>query len=122
MKRSPIYWQKAKRILSKKDPIFKKTLNGKPKAMLEICGKTLLEHQVQGLNNNNLADITVIAGYGRDQMRAEGINILENPDFKNGSMLNSFCRIIRRNTIGIKVFLQKFNFPSIFFLWSKHLK
>ncbi|MZG53321.1 MAG: phosphoenolpyruvate mutase [Nitrospinae bacterium] len=71
------------------DPIFKKTLNGKPKAMLEICGKTLLEHQVQTLNNNDLADITVIAGYGRDQMHAEGINILENPDFKNGSMLNS---------------------------------
>ena len=69
------------------DPIFKKTLNGKPKAMLEICGKTLLEHQVQTLNNNDLADITVIAGYGRDQMHAEGINILENPDFKNGSML-----------------------------------
>ena len=71
------------------DPIFKKILNGKPKAMLEICGKTLLEHQVQGLKNNNLADITVIAGYGRDQMHAEGVNILENPGFKNGSMLNS---------------------------------
>ena len=71
------------------DPVFKKILNGKPKAMLEIYGKTLLEHQVQALNNNNLADITVIAGYGRDQMHCEGINILENPDFKNGSMLNS---------------------------------
>jgi phosphoenolpyruvate phosphomutase len=71
------------------DPVFKKTLNGKPKAMLEISGKTLLEHQIQTLNNGNLADITVIAGYGRDQIKAEGINILENPDFKNGSMLNS---------------------------------
>ncbi|MBT5470231.1 MAG: phosphoenolpyruvate mutase, partial [Nitrospina sp.] len=71
------------------DPVFKKILNGKPKAMLEICGKTLLEHQIQTLNNNNLADITVIAGYGRDQMQAEGITILENPDFKSGSGLNS---------------------------------
>jgi phosphoenolpyruvate phosphomutase len=71
------------------DPVFKKTLNGKPKAMLEISGKTLLDHQIQTLNNGNLADITVIAGYGRDQVKAEGINILENPDFKNGSVLNS---------------------------------
>ncbi|MEK9628672.1 MAG: phosphoenolpyruvate mutase [Nitrospinota bacterium] len=71
------------------DPVLQKKLNGKPKAMLEICGKTLLDHQIQTLNNNNLADITVIAGYGRDQMQAEGINILENEDFKNGSMLNS---------------------------------
>jgi phosphoenolpyruvate phosphomutase len=71
------------------DPVFKKILNGKPKTMLEISGKTLLDHQIQILNNGNLADITVIAGYGRDQVKAEGINILENPDFKNGSVLNS---------------------------------
>ena len=57
--------------------------------MLKICGKTLLEHQIHALNNSNLKDITVIAGYGRDQMRADGITILENPDFKNGSVLNT---------------------------------
>ena len=71
------------------DSVLREILNGKPKAMLEICGKTLLEHQIHALNNNNLKDITVIAGYGRKQMRADGINILENPDFKNGSVLNS---------------------------------
>ena len=71
------------------DSVLRETLNGKPKAMLEICGKTLLEHQIHALNNNNLKDITVIAGYGREQMRADGINILENPNFKNGSVLNS---------------------------------
>ncbi|MBC8282556.1 MAG: phosphoenolpyruvate mutase, partial [Nitrospinae bacterium] len=71
------------------DPVFKKILNGKPKAMLEICGKPLLQHQIQSLNNSNLTDITVIAGYGRDQMQAEGITILENPDFKSGSAMNS---------------------------------
>ena len=71
------------------DSVLREILNGKPKAMLEICGKTLLEHQIHALNNNNLKDITVIAGYGREQMRADGINILENPNFKNGSVLNS---------------------------------
>ncbi|HIE42808.1 MAG TPA: phosphoenolpyruvate mutase [Nitrospinaceae bacterium] len=71
------------------DPVFQKILNGKPKNMLEIGGKTLLAHQVQTLNNANLADITVITGYGRDNLCAEGINILENPNYHKGSMLNS---------------------------------
>lgn len=71
------------------DPVFREVLNGKPKAMLKICGKTLLDRQVQNLNNNNLTDITVIAGYGRDKMQAEGVTILENPDYKSGSALNS---------------------------------
>jgi phosphoenolpyruvate phosphomutase len=71
------------------DKVFKEILNGKPKAMLEICGKTLLDHQIQTLSKANLADITLIAGYGRDNLRAEGINILENPEYHKGSMLNS---------------------------------
>jgi phosphoenolpyruvate phosphomutase len=71
------------------DIVFKEILNGKPKAMLEICGKTLLDHQIQTLSKANLADITLIAGYGRDNLRAEGINILENPEYHKGSMLNS---------------------------------
>ncbi len=71
------------------DPVFKEILNGKPKAMLEICGKTLLDHQIQALSNANLADITLIAGYGKDNLHAEGINILENPDYQKGSVLNS---------------------------------
>jgi len=57
--------------------------------MLEICGKTLLDHQIQSLSNANLADITVIAGYGKENLHAEGISILENPNYQSGSMINS---------------------------------
>ncbi|MFQ5674019.1 MAG: phosphoenolpyruvate mutase [Nitrospinales bacterium] len=71
------------------DPILRPLLNGKPKAMLEIAGKTLLARQVSALNANSLTDITVVAGYARDQMRAEGVRLLENADYKNGSMLHS---------------------------------
>ncbi|MBC8288429.1 MAG: phosphoenolpyruvate mutase [Nitrospinae bacterium] len=71
------------------DPVFKKILNGKPKAMLEIGSKTLLDHQIQILSNANLADITLIAGYGKENLKAEGISILENPDYQKGSLLNS---------------------------------
>ena len=71
------------------DPVLKHILNGKPKAMLEICGMPLIEHQLQTLNKSNLADITLIAGYGKEHLEAEGINIMENPDYQKGSVLNS---------------------------------
>jgi phosphoenolpyruvate phosphomutase len=71
------------------DPVFRKILNGKPKAMLEICGKTLIDHQIQTLSNANLSDITLIAGYGKDQLHAEDISIMENPEYQKGSLLNT---------------------------------
>lgn len=71
------------------DPIFKSLLNGKPKAMMKIAGTTLLDRQIRGLNQTNLNDITVVAGYAHEQMKAEGVAILNNTDYKNGSMLHS---------------------------------
>ena len=71
------------------DEELKPLLNGRPKAMLEIAGRTLLDRQVASLAANHLNDITVVAGYARDKMRAEGVAILENKDYKNGSMMHS---------------------------------
>ncbi len=71
------------------DPVLGPVLGGKPKPMLEIAGKTLLSWQVSTLNNNNLADITVIAGYASDKMKAEGITLRENKNYKKGSELHS---------------------------------
>ncbi len=71
------------------DLVFKEMLKGKPKAMLEVGGKTLIDHQIQTLSKANLADITLIAGYGKDTLHAEGIEILENPNYQKGSMLDS---------------------------------
>jgi phosphoenolpyruvate phosphomutase len=71
------------------DPLFKPLLNGKPKAMIEIAGTTLLDRQISGLNQADLTDITVVAGYAHEQMKAEGVAILNNTDYKNGSMLHS---------------------------------
>lgn len=71
------------------DPLFKPLLNGKPKAMMEIAGTTLLQQQISTLNQADLTDITVVAGYAADQMKAEGVAILKNADYKNGSMLHS---------------------------------
>lgn len=82
------------------DLIFKPLLNGKPKAMMEIVGKTLLERQISALNQAHLTDITVVAGYAADQMQAEGAAILKNADYKNGSMLHSILTARKKMSNG----------------------
>jgi phosphoenolpyruvate phosphomutase len=71
------------------DPVLKPVLNGDPKAMLKVAGKTLLDRQVATLAANHLTDISVIAGYASGKMKAEGVAILENKDYKNGSIMQS---------------------------------
>jgi phosphoenolpyruvate phosphomutase len=71
------------------DPILQKILGDKPKAMLEIAGKTLLERQANNLCANNLTDITVITGYAKDKMKADAVTFHENPDYKSGTELQS---------------------------------
>ncbi|QPJ66381.1 MAG: phosphoenolpyruvate mutase [Candidatus Nitrohelix vancouverensis] len=71
------------------DSLLKKQLNGKPKAMLELGGKTLLQRQVAALNHNNLTDVTVVTGYASNQIAAEGVSFIENKDYKNGTPLHS---------------------------------
>ena len=82
------------------DPILKPLLAGKPKAMLEIAGKTLLERQTNILCANNLTDITVITGYAQDKMRAEGAVFRENKDYKNGTELHSILSAQEKLTNG----------------------
>jgi phosphoenolpyruvate phosphomutase len=66
-------------------------LNGKPKAMVDIAGKTLLQRQVQTLNNNDLQDITVVTGHASKHMKADAgsVHFVHNADYRKGSMLNS---------------------------------
>lgn len=71
------------------DAILKSELNGKPKAMLEVVGKTLLARQTNMLCAKNLTDITVVTGYAKDKMSAEGAAFLENKDYQSGTELHS---------------------------------
>ncbi len=54
------------------DPSLSSILNGKPKSMFEVAGRTLLDWQINALKNNNLTNITVITGYKSGKMKAEG--------------------------------------------------
>jgi len=99
------------------DPVLKAQLNGKPKAMLEVGGKTLLKRQIEILNHNNLTDITVITGYGAQKMKAEGVAFIENKNYKNGTSLQSIMAAKEKIQNGwlmlyADIFLQKHILPK----------
>ena len=82
------------------DPSLSSILNGKPKSMFEIAGKTLLDWQISALNSNNLTNITVITGYKSREMKAEGITFQENRNYKRGTELHSLMEARKKMTSG----------------------
>lgn len=71
------------------DANLKHILGDKPKAMLEIGGKTILDRQVQILSTARLNDITVVKGYAGNKMFSENVSFMENANYQKGSMLHS---------------------------------
>ena len=82
------------------DPSLSSILNGKPKSMFEVAGKTLLDWQISALKNNNLTNITVITGYKSGKMQAEGTIFQENKNYKKGSELHSLMEARGKITKG----------------------
>ncbi len=70
-------------------PAIESMLKKTPKSMADIAGKTLLARQVQTLSQNHLTDITVVTGYGGDQMKGEGMAFIHHPDYQKGTELDS---------------------------------
>ena len=54
----------------------------KPKALLEIGGKTLLERHIQNLNNCGISDVVIVVGCFADKIEqacGAGIKYIYNP-------------------------------------------
>ena len=56
-----------------------------PKALVRVHGQPILRRQIEGLHNNGIEDITVVAGYQGQRIReaAEGLGaeVMENQEF-----------------------------------------
>jgi len=64
----------------------------RPKAMLDIRGKSLLERQVEILKKAGIDRIAVVTGYKREKISAPGIVTYYNPQFKDTHILHSLFR------------------------------
>ena len=66
--------------------------NDKPKCLVELFGKSLLEWQIETFQNSGITDITVVSGYKSDLINFPETNILKNEKYNTTNMVETlFC-------------------------------
>jgi choline kinase len=60
-----------------------------PKCLLEVGGKTLLQHQLDALRANGITDISIVKGYKEHLIDIPEIKYYINDDYRNNNILSS---------------------------------
>lgn len=63
--------------------------NDKPKCMLELNGKTLLQHQIEALSGAGIDRIVVVKGYKKEMINYPDLAYYINGNYKNNNILHS---------------------------------
>jgi len=64
----------------------------KPKCLVELNGKSILDYQLELYKKEKLNDVIVITGYKQDKISNNGIKKIYNPNYKTTNMVTSlFC-------------------------------
>jgi len=67
-------------------------IQDKPKCLLDIKGKTILERQVAALNELNIKDIAVIRGYQKEKIALPNLRYYDNDRYEDtGELVSIFC-------------------------------
>ena len=61
----------------------------KPKCLIRINGKTILERQLYYLRKLKIKDIVVIKGFKKNHIKYKQISYIENKNYKNNEQLDS---------------------------------
>jgi phosphoenolpyruvate phosphomutase len=70
-------------------PSFKSILRDTPLTMLDVNGKSILQRNIEVLNNVGIQDISVVSGYQGKKIDLEGIKKIQNDDYRKTHVLNS---------------------------------
>lgn len=67
-----------------------------PKGLLEVFGQTMVERQIEQLQEKNITDITIVVGYLKDKFEylidKYGVELVYNPEYKIKNNLSSlYC-------------------------------
>ena len=66
--------------------------NDKPKCMVKLAGKSLLQRQLEVLRSAGINRIVLVGGYCADRLEAEGVELVMNPRFAETNMVSTlFC-------------------------------
>jgi len=63
--------------------------DGKPKCLIEVGAKTILERQFEVLRGRGITDIIVVRGYKKELINYPEIKYCENTDYLNNNILKS---------------------------------
>ncbi len=63
--------------------------NDKPKCMLELKGKTLLQHQIDALRGAGIDRIVLIKGYKKEMINFPDLVYYDNDNYQNNNILHS---------------------------------
>lgn len=61
----------------------------RPKCMLKLGGKTVLQRQIETLRKCGIKDIVVVRGYKKRKINYPGIRYINNPNYSKGNILES---------------------------------
>ncbi len=61
----------------------------RPKAMLDIRGKSILERQIETLNGCGIRDVVVVRGYRGESIHVPNVRYYDNPGYAEGGELTS---------------------------------
>ena len=63
--------------------------DNKPKCMVELHGKSLIDYQLDAFRKAGLTDITVVAGYCEDKLKRKGVRKIINPRYATTNMVST---------------------------------
>ena len=63
--------------------------NNKPKCLVQLAGKSLLERQVKTLRDNKVSNIHIVTGFCADQIKELGFKTSLNPRFAETNMVET---------------------------------
>ena len=71
------------------EPQLMPLIQDRPKTMLEIKGRTILERQVSALHGCGVRDVVVVRGYRKEQVTVPGVRFVDNDRFRETGELHS---------------------------------
>tara|TARA_Y100001936_G_C16089371_1_gene684641 strand:+ start:3639 stop:4430 length:792 start_codon:yes stop_codon:yes gene_type:complete len=63
--------------------------NDKPKCMVELFGKSILEWQIDTFQKFGIKDITIVTGYKSESIKYHELNLIKNPEFDSTNMVET---------------------------------
>ena len=69
--------------------------NDRPKCLVELNGRPLLEHQIKALHSNGISDIHVVGGYKADALSGRGVTLHINDRYETTNMVYTLFRAER---------------------------